>query len=51
MESEIGIEWTELKGVYKGSASVGGYTLEDEMSLNLSEKDQKWLGLRDTFKF
>ena len=47
----IGIEWPELKGEYKGSASAEGYTLEDGTALNLSGKDQKWLGLKDTFKF
>ena len=46
-----GIEWPELKGEYKGSASAEGYTLEDGTTLNLSDKDQKWLGLKDTFKF
>ena len=50
-DPEIGIEWQELKGEYKGSASVEGYTLEDGTVLNLSNKDQKWLGLKDTFKF
>ena len=42
---------TELKGEYKGNASAEGYTLEDGTALNLSDKDQKWLGLKDTFKF
>ena len=50
-DPEIGIEWPELKGEYKGSASAEGYMLEDGTSLNLSDKDQKWLGLKDTFKF
>ena len=50
-DPEIGIEWPELKGEYKGSASEEGYTLEDGTALNLSDKDQKWLGLKDTFKF
>lgn len=27
-----------------------GYSI-DGMSLNLSDNDQKWLGLKDTFKF
>lgn len=49
--AEIGIVWLELKGEYKGSASAEGYTLEDGTALNLSDKDQKWLGLKDTFKF
>ena len=42
---------TELKGEYKGSASAEGYELADGTALNLSDKDQKWLGLKDTFKF
>ena len=47
----IGIEWPELKGEYKGCASAEGYTLEDGTALNLSDKDQKWLELKDTFSF
>ena len=47
----IGIEWPELVGEYSGSASAAGYTLSDGTPLNLSEKDQKWLGLADTFRF
>ena len=50
-DPEIGIEWPELKGEYKGNASAEGYTLEDGTALNLSDKDQKWLGLKDTFQF
>ena len=50
-DPEIGIEWPELKGEYRGSASAESYTLEDGTALNLSDKDQKWLGLKDTFKF
>lgn len=47
----IGIEWPELVGEYKGSASDEGYTLSDGTPLNLSEKDKKWLGVKDTFQF
>ena len=50
-DPEIGIEWPELVGVYPGSADASGYTLSDGTRLNLSEKDQKWLGLKDTFSF
>lgn len=50
-DPEIGIEWPQLVGEYKGTASGEGYTLTDGTKLNLSEKDQKWLGLKDTFKF
>lgn len=48
---EIGIKWPQLVGEYKGSASASGYTLEDGTVSNLSDKDQKWLGQKDTFKF
>ena len=47
----IGITWPELTGAYSGSASAEGYTMADGTPLRLSEKDQKWLGLRDTFAF
>lgn len=49
-DPEIGIHWPKLEGTYKGTPSAEGYTV-DGMPLNLSEKDQKWLGLKDTFKF
>lgn len=44
-DPDVGIEWPELKGEYRGSASGEGYTLEDGTPLNLSEKDQKWTSL------
>ena len=50
-DSEIGIDWSEVQGEYKGSASAEGYMLKDGTTLNLSDKDQKWMGLKDTFKF
>ena len=49
-DPEIGIVWPKLDGEYSGSASAEGYTV-DGVALNLSEKDQKWLGIKDTFKF
>lgn len=49
-DPSIGIEWG-VKGEYKGTASASGYTLFDGTPLNLSEKDQKWLNIGDTFKF
>ena len=48
-DPEINIQWPQLRGTYPGSASAEGYTLEDGTPLNLSDKDQKWLGLKDTF--
>lgn len=50
-DPEIGIKWAEIVGEYSGTASAEGYTLEDGTPLNLSDKDQKWLGFKDTFKF
>ena len=49
-DPSIGIVWPSVVGLYSGSASADGYSI-DGVSLNLSEKDQKWLGIRDTFKF
>ena len=50
-DPEINIQWPQLRGTYPGSASAEGSTLEDGTPLNLSDKDQKWLGLKDTFHF
>ena len=47
----IGITWPQVTGTYQGSASGAGYCLADGTPLNLSEKDQNWLCLKDTFKF
>ncbi len=49
-DPEIGIVWPMLAGEYKGTASAAGYMV-DGSPLKLSEKDQKWLGIRETFKF
>ena len=49
-DPEIGIVWPGLNGEYKGNAGAAGYTVNG-VPLNLSEKDQKWLGIKDTFKF
>lgn len=50
-DPEIGINWPHLKGEYCGTADSAGYSLDDGTALNLSEKDKKWLGLKETFKF
>ena len=47
----INIQWPDVVGNYNGSASAEGYTLSDGTPLNLSEKDQNWLQLTDTFRF
>lgn len=44
-DPKIGIEWPELSGEYKGTASADGYALEDGTLLNLSDKDQQWPNL------
>ncbi len=49
-DPEIGVVWPGLEGEYKGNAGAEGYTVNG-VSLNLSDKDQKWLGIKDTFKF
>ena len=50
-DPEIGIEWPEVVGDYVGSADASGYTLSDGTPLILSDKDQKWLGIKETFSF
>ena len=45
-DPRIGIRWPELTGVYPGHAGAEGYTLSDGTALSLSEKDQKWPGIR-----
>lgn len=47
----IGIQWPEVTGAYPGNASADGYQLADGTPLCLSEKDQKWSNLADTFRF
>ena len=50
-DPKIGITWPQLTGEYKGTASKEGYALLDGTPLNLSDKDQKWLGIDETFAF
>lgn len=50
-DPEINISWPQLVGEYPGSADSSGYRLEDGTPLILSDKDQKWVGLKDTFAF
>ena len=49
-DPEIGIDWPMLDGDYKGTAFAEGYMI-DGTPLHLSDKDQKWLGIKETFKF
>ncbi len=50
-DPEIGIEWPELVGEYRGTASAEGYTLADGTPLNLSEKDEKLPCIAQAFQF
>lgn len=50
-DPSIGINWPEVTGTYNGTASAEGYTLPDGTKLNLSEKDQKWENMENTFRF
>ena len=43
----IGIVWPQVSGNYRGNAVCAGYALADGTPLNMSEKDQKWLGLKE----
>ncbi|MBQ6393330.1 MAG: dTDP-4-dehydrorhamnose 3,5-epimerase [Eubacterium sp.] len=45
-DPEIGIEWPHLEGDYPGGPKAEGYHLADGTALILSEKDQKWEGIR-----
>lgn len=48
-DPSIGIVWPRVVGAYSSSASADGYSI-DGVPLKLSEKDQKWLGINETFK-
>ena len=47
----IGIQWPQVVGEYKDTASAEGYTMTNGVPLNLSAKDQNWRRLEETFKF
>lgn len=50
-DPELGIQWPQVEGEYKGSASPEGYTMKDGTRLSLSEKDKMMEGFKDTFQF
>ena len=41
-DPDIGIIWPGVKGIYRGTPSAEGYTLEDGTPLILSDRDQVW---------
>lgn len=45
-DPQIGIQWPGVEGKYNGTASAIGYSYKGT-ELNLSEKDQKWLGISE----
>ena len=46
-DPDIGIEWPKVEGISGGTIRAKGYNIEG-VALNLSNKDQKWLRLKDT---
>lgn len=50
-DPDIGIKWPEVIGDYTGSANAKGYMLTDKTPLTLSEKDEKWKGINEVFKY
>ena len=49
-DPDVGVLWPGVTGKYSGTAYAEGYNL-DGLPLILSEKDQKWARLKDTFQF
>ena len=49
-DPEVGRERPKRQGEYKCKADSDGYTV-DGTPLNLSDKDKKWLELKDDFKY
>ena len=47
--AEARLLWPEVVGEYSGSADCKGYMMSNGQPLVLSEKDKKWLGIKDTF--
>lgn len=45
-DPDIGIKWPGVTGSYDGTASATGYVLDGDTPLTLSEKDQKWPGIK-----
>lgn len=50
-DPSIGITWPMIQGKYDGTANAAPYCLIDGTTLTLSEKDQNWSTLKETFAF
>ncbi|MBO5435630.1 dTDP-4-dehydrorhamnose 3,5-epimerase [bacterium] len=46
-DPNIGIEWPGVTGTYRRSAFSRGYVLDGNVPLKLSDKDQRWLNMKD----
>lgn len=46
-DPDIGVQWPEVTGTYRGTASSEGYCLADGTPLKLSQKDQLLSALKD----
>lgn len=46
-DPEIGVEWPDIVGVYDGTANAANYRMSDGTQVTLSEKDQRWPGMKD----
>lgn len=49
-DPDIGIVWPSVKGTFRNLADAQGYSI-DGVPLQLSPRDQRWPGIRDTFHF
>lgn len=41
-DPDIGIEWPDVVGEYKGNGSCAGYTMSDGTPLNINKRDENW---------
>ncbi len=41
-DPSVGVIWPQVRGEYRGSASVEGYCMEDGTALSINERDQAW---------
>ncbi len=48
-DPDIGIVWPKVEGGFKALSNARGYSIEG-VPLQLSQKDQCWRGIRDTFR-
>ena len=49
-DPEIGVVWPGVTGEYKGTADPEGYEI-DGVPLKLNDRDKKWKGIRESYRF